>query len=342
MELKNKYMIYIGVLTLLLVIFVRYKRKDEYKSGKKVFGMSYIENEPYFKKKMLTYRLLCMLLMISCIVSMADCFFLMARPYKKVVTEKESYSRDIILCLDISYSVDELNVELVETLKDTVNHLKGERFGIVIFNSSAVLLSPLTDDYNYIIDTLDQLKESINCRISSGTSNFDDDNWIYLSNYIMDGTLVGSDERGSSLIGDGLATSVYDFPDLDEEERTRIIIFSTDNEVEGTPIVTLNQAADICKENDVVVFGIGTAQMYDKNKAQMQAAVTKTGGTFYLQEESGTVQHIVDEIEKKGKHLVKGKTEIKEVEFVEVPVAILLCSVFFMMLLVKLMKISAQ
>ena len=317
MELRNGYMIFIGIAVLLLVIFVKRKKKDNYNGGKKVFGMSYIENEPYFKKKMFTYRMLCTLLIISCIVSMAACFLLMARPYKKVVNEKEAYSRDIILCLDISYSVDELNLELVENLKDTVKNLKGERFGIVIFNSSAVLLSPLTDDYDYIIDTLDLLKKSINSRVSSNDNfNFDDDNWLYLNNYLIDGTLVGADERGSSLIGDGLATTVYDFPDLEDKDRTRVIIFSTDNDLEGTPIVTLDEAADICKENNVVVYGIGTSQMYDDNKAEMESAVKKTGGTFYLQEESGTVKHIVEEIEKKGKNLVKGGTQIQEVEIV--------------------------
>lgn len=334
MELRNGYMIFIGIAVLLLVIFVKRKKKDNYNGGKKVFGMSYIENEPYFKKKMFTYRMLCTLLIISCIVSMAACFLLMARPYKKVVNEKEAYSRDIILCLDISYSVDELNLELVENLKDTVKNLKGERFGIVIFNSSAVLLSPLTDDYDYIIDTLDLLKKSINSRVSSNDNfNFDDDNWLYLNNYLIDGTLVGADERGSSLIGDGLATTVYDFPDLEDKDRTRVIIFSTDNDLEGTPIVTLDEAADICKENNVVVYGIETSQMYDDNKAEMESAVKKTGGTFYLQEESGTVKHIVEEIEKKGKNLVKGGTQIQEVEIVKVPVAILIFSVFFMLVL---------
>lgn len=336
MELRNGYMIYIGIIVLLLVIFVRRRKKHSYNGGKKVFGMSYIENEPYYRKKKLTYQVLCTLLIISCIVSMAACFLLMARPYKKMVNEKEAYSRDIILCLDISYSVDELNLELVENLKTTVNNLKGERFGIVIFNASAVLLSPLTDDYDYVLDTLDQLKQSIHSRISSDNSNsydLDEENWIYLNNYIINGTLVGSDERGSSLIGDGLATTVYDFPDLEDKNRTRVVILSSDNELEGTPIVTLNQAADICKENNVVVYGIGTAQMYDDKKAEMKAAVTKTGGTFYLQEESGTVKHIVEEIEKKGKNLVKGGTEIQEVELVEIPVAVLIFSVFFILLL---------
>lgn len=334
-------MLYIGALVLLLLLLVHPRRKDNYKGGKKIMGMAYIEHEPYFKKKIIAYRILCTLLIVSCIGAIAASFLLAARPYKKVVTEKETYSRDIILCLDISYSVDELNLELIKNLKDTVSNLKGERFGIVIFNSSAVLLSPLTDDYDYIIDTLDQLKESIDCRLSTNTYDTFDDNWLYLNSYITDGTLIGSEERGSSLIGDGLATSVYDFPDL-EEERTRIIIFSTDNDLEGTPIVTLSQAANICKENHVVVYGIGTNQMSEENKKEMEAAVTKTGGTLYLQEESGTVKHIVEEIEKEGRNLVKGKTEIQEVELPKIPMVILFGSVFLMMLLIKLIKLSAR
>lgn len=336
MELKNEWMIYIGALVLLIVFFVHLKPKDNYKSGKKIIGMSYIAKEPYFKKKIFLYRILYILLIIFSIGAMAASFLLAARPYKKIIAEKETYSRDIILCLDISYSVDELNMELVDNLKDTVNNLQGERFGIVIFNSSAVMLSPLTNDYDYIIDTLDQLKKSINLRLSDDMYNIDSDNWLYQSSYIIDGTLTGSDERGSSLIGDGLATSVYNFPNLDEE-RTRIIIFSTDNELEGTPIVTLDQAADICKKNNVVVYGIGTERMLESNKEEMKSAVTKTGGTFYLQEESGTMQHIVKEIEKESKYLVKGTPEVQEVELVEVPFVFLLCSVFLMILFRKFM-----
>lgn len=335
MEIKNKWILCIGTLVLLLLIFIRHKQKDSFKSGKKITGMSYIENEPYYKKTVHTYRILNRLLTLSCIVAMAFSLLLAARPYKKVITEKENYSRDIILCLDISYSVDALNLELVKNLKETVNQLKGERFGIVIFNTSAVMLSPLTDDYAYIIDTLSQLEESLRQRNADGTYNMDSDNWLYQSSYIMDGTLTGNEERGSSLIGDGLASSVYNFSDL-EEERSRSIIFSTDNDLEGTPLVTLSQAADICKANHVTVYGIGTKEMFDENKAEMKAAVTKTGGTFYLQEESGTVQNIVKNIEKESKHLVKGKTEIREVELVELPAILLFCSVFFMFLLMKL------
>jgi len=340
MELKYAFMIPVGAMVLIVLLLLRRKRKNSYAGGTKIWNLSLLKQEPYFKRKVATYRILRTLAALSCIVAIAATFVLAAQPYKKITTEKETYSRDILLCLDISYSVDALNLELVDTLKDTVNQMKGERFGIVIFNSSAVLLSPLTDDYNYILETLDQLKNSLLYRLSiseddySIDSTLELDNWLYLDNYIIEGTLVGSEERGSSLIGDGLATSVYDFPDL-EEERTRIVIFSTDNELEGTPIVTLDQAATLCKEKHVVVYGIGTSEMLDKNKTEMQAAMTKTGGKFYLQEESGTVSDIVKNIEKEGKSLVKGAKEVQEIPLVEMPALLLFSSVFLMSICMK-------
>ena len=336
-------MIVVGIVILLLVIFLGKKSYKEYKDGKKFVGMSYIEDEPYFKKKVRTYGILCKLLVGFTIIAIGVSFLLLARPYKKQVVDKEKYNRDIILCLDISYSVDELNLELVDNLKETVNSLKGERFGIMIFNCSAVMLSPLTDDYEYIINTLDELKKSIAYRLDEGEAAdmLDNENWFYLNSYIEEGTLGGNEDRGSSLIGDGLATSVYNFPNL-EEERTRIVILSTDNDLQGTPLVTLSQAADLCIKNNVVVYGIGTNEMLKEDIEEMEAAVLKTGGSFYLQEKSGTVDQIVQEIEKKGKNLVKGKKEIREVELVEIPAIVLFGSIFLMLLFMKITKVSEQ
>ena len=50
----------------------------------------------------------------------------------------------------------------------------------------------------------------------------------------------------------------------------------------------------------------------------------------------------LENIEKESKHLIKGKTEIHEVELVELPAVFLFCSVFFMFLLMKLTGISAK
>ncbi len=340
MELKNQFVLYIGIavfVLLFILLFIKMNKKENYKGGKKVANTLYTKDDPYFKKKMLTYRILSGLLIAACVMGVGVSLFMLARPYKTKMVDKEKYSRDIILCIDVSTSVDYLNKNLVEELKETVNNLKGERFGIVIFNASPVLISPLTDDYEFIIEQLDLIEKSLDMRIEFSESGDLPDNWLYLDEYISGGTLVGAEERGSSLIGDGLAASVYDFSDL-EEERTRIIIFATDNDIQGTPIVTLDEAADICKENNVTVFGVGTKEMTDANKQSMQEAVVKTGGVFYLEEESGTFGQIVSEIEKKSKNLVKGSAEIQEIEIVELPFILLLLSVMTMIVLTKIMK----
>lgn len=343
MELKNAYMIYIGIAVVLLLVimfFFKFSKKENYKGGKKVACALYTKDDVYFKKRLLQYRILSALLMGACMIGIFVSFILLARPYKTKVVDKERYSRDIILCLDVSTSVDYLNKNIVSELQETVNNLQGERVGIVIFNSSAALLAPLTDDYEYIIEQLDLIEQSLDMRLESElTDDIDElpDNWMYLSDYIYNGTLIGVEERGSSLIGDGLATSVYDFSDL-EEERTRIIIFSTDNDLQGTPIVTLDEAADICKDNNVTVYGVGTKEMLEADMRSMKAAVEKTGGKFYLEGESGTFSQIVSEIEKKSKSLVKDEQEIQEVETIELPFILLLFSVSAMIVLTKITK----
>ena len=233
-------------------------------------------------------------------------FLLMAKPYTSRRMQDEKYCRDIILCIDISTSVDYLNENLLDKLKKTVDELQGERFGIVIFNTSPVLLTPLTDDYEYVKDQLDLIAQ---CLKSRNEVNLDDAfssgyDWIYYQAYISSGTLIGNEQRGSSLIGDGLAAAAIDFSDADKE-RTKVVIFSTDNDIQGTPVATLDEAADICVSNNVTVYGVGTKEMTPENKESMKNAVEKTGGKFYLEEESGSFGEIVSSIEKLSKNLVK-------------------------------------
>ena len=151
-----------------------------------------------------------------------------------------------MLCIDISTSVDYLNENLLEELKKTVDELHGERFGIVIFNTSPVLLSPLTDDYEFIKEQLDMIDKSLKVRNSEDDSDlYSTDlssmyDWLYYEGYITSGTLVGNEQRGSSLIGDGLAAAACDFSDKDKT-RTKIMIFSTDNDIQGNPVVSIKR-----------------------------------------------------------------------------------------------------
>lgn len=242
MELRYPWVLIILIITLLAIVFIKSRKSEEYKKGKKVANTKYVKNEQYYKNIVKKYKTYSYLIKGVSIITIIISFVLLARPSKEDVLNNPKYNRDIILCMDVSTSVSEVNKELVDKLKDTVKNLKGERFGISIFNTSSVLIVPLTDDYDYVISTLDKLKEAL-ATYGQGY-DYGKEDFLELRGYIQNGTLVGNEERGSSLIGDGLASSVYDFIDLDKDkERSRIIIFSTDNDLAGTPMVTLKDAA---------------------------------------------------------------------------------------------------
>ena len=333
MELKNQYVIIIGVVVLVVLLFGSFLKKKSYAGGKKISSMYGVENTEYFKRKMRMFRVIRAVATGSFIATIAISFLLLARPYTTLKENEEQYKRDIILCMDVSSSVDELNASLVEELKDTVKQLKGERFGIVIFNTSGVMLCPLTDDYEYVLTVLDDIHSSLTV-----DSSADEMEWMYNMHYIIVGTDVGDVERGSSLIGDGLATAACDFPDI-SEDRTRIVILSTDNQLDGTPIFSLDEAADLCSKKKITVYGIGTNLMADTDMESMKSTVEKTGGKFYLEEESGTVGSIVDSISKEAKSLVKGRVIVKEIPWIQVPIILLCISFTLQILSVKLLKI---
>lgn len=309
MAIKYHIVLYAGLaiaLFMLVFVFVKYKKTKEYAGGKKIAGLICQEDEAYFRKRKILYKTGLTATLICCVLVVVSAFMLMAKPYTSRRMQDEKYCRDIILCIDISTSVDYLNENLLDKLKKTVDELQGERFGIVIFNTSPVLLTPLTDDYEYVKDQLDLIAQ---CLKNRNEVNLDDAfssgyDWIYYQAYISSGTLIGNEQRGSSLIGDGLAAAAIDFSDADKE-RTKVVIFSTDNDIQGTPVATLDEAADICVSNNVTVYGVGTKEMTPENKKSMKNAVEKTGGKFYLEEESGSFGEIVSSIEKLSKNLVK-------------------------------------
>lgn len=341
MELKYQFLIYFGMMIVILLAvayFVTKRKKRDYKDGQKLALLTLLEEDPYYQRKKWIYRIVSTLLFVALLVGILAGFVLLARPYKTTTITEQKYSRDIILCIDISSSVDYLNKNIINELIHTVEEMKTERFGIVIFNTSPVLVSPLTDDYEYTIEQLQKIEKALAMRLRSVKPFFKmKDDYLYYSEFISGGTLVGHEERGSSLIGDGLASSVFYFS-KNKEERTKVVIFTTDNDLQGEPLVTLPQAASLCEKNDIVVYGVGTKEMYTDHMQEMKKAVESTGGSFYLEEESGSFEKIIEDIEKKSKSLVEGKQYVFDTEYPKMPFICLLCSYFVMLILMKYTK----
>lgn len=330
MELRYPILAIFLVIAIICYFILVRGKENKYKTGSKIANTWYLKNTDYYKKKIKEYKLVRYLICILFGICGISAVILLARLSKSDTIDNSQYNRDIFLCMDVSTSVNSLNLSLVENLKETVKQLHGERFGVSIFNTSSVTLVPLTDDYDYVNEVLEKLEKSF-----KDVNDYSDGNYIYyydddtLSSieYLIAGTNEGYETRGSSLIGDGLASCVYNFTNLEEDkDRTRIILFSTDNDLLGEPLVTLDKAAKISKEKKIKVFGIGTTSMKYNDELEFKQAVEQTGGKFY-QNSRQSVSNIVEDIEKTSKSLLKKQVEKRTVDIPQIPFIILLAGI---------------
>lgn len=325
MELIYPWMLYIGILVVIILavfLFIRFKRKDSYKKGKKVANTSLTEASPYYKKLWKQYKVFSISTLVALLITIATGFGLLSRPAEVETFSAELHNRDIFLCMDTSDSVDELNLEICNELRYVVKELKGERIGITIFNGKSVLLVPLTTDYNYVLETLDKLEASFKTSLSMSDWSYNFDAIDYESYYYKyEGTLA---DYGSSFIGDGLASCLYNFPDLEENsERTRMIIFTTDNDLNGTPHVTVEKAAELCQKHDVKVFAIAPDNIVDE--AIFQNAMEETDGGYYRLSESGSIDDMLSDIKKTGTSILNETETI----IMDKPQVLFVCLIVF-------------
>ncbi|WP_334152802.1 VWA domain-containing protein [Microbacterium sp.] len=216
-----------------------------------------------------------------------------ARPMSSQTIQPVNTSRDIMLCLDVSGSMSEVDVEVLSVFEELLEDFEGERIGLTIFNSSPVQIFPLTDDYDFIRGHLETMMQSF---------DYVDEipeHWV--------GTLNGN---GASLIGDGLAACTMGF-DRPDDQRSRSVIFATDNEINGASIVTLEEAAAFAASKDVRVFALNPVQGKDADvSAELTAAAEATGGAAFGLRDTTTVADIVDQVQEQEATELRGEAQI--------------------------------
>jgi Mg-chelatase subunit ChlD len=225
-----------------------------------------------------------------------------ARPARAETIAPETRSRDVVLCLDVSGSMYGVDGAVVKQFREIVGRFDGERVAMSWFNSSSVTLFPLTDDYEFIEDTLAPLErqfDSVNGNPDGGIWDTPDEDYPDQS-----GTLLG---EGSSLPGDGLASCLQLF-DHQDAERPRSVILATDNLVEGVPIFALSEAGAWAADAGVRVYALCPEDpsgygLFDDIWNDYQAAFDElkreaesTGGGYYTAGDSASVRRIVDGI----------------------------------------------
>ncbi|OCG76487.1 VWA domain-containing protein [Microbacterium sediminis] len=215
-----------------------------------------------------------------------------ARPMASQTIVPENTSRDIMLCLDVSGSMTEVDKEVLDVFLELVDGFEGERIGLTIFNASPVQVFPLTDDYAFVREHLRSMRESFEY------GDVTPEHW--------QGTLDGP---GASLIGDGLAACALRF-DHSDEERSRSIILATDNEVAGASVLTLQEAADYSASVGVRVFALNPIQDDGAVAQELVAAAEATGGAAYGLRGTTTVGDIVDRVQEQEATALRGEIEV--------------------------------
>ncbi len=326
MEMRYPLIPVIGIAVLVIGVILLHllpaSRKGSFRGGIRAANTDLAKSLPYYQKILRRRKMLVLALEAMLLLSALSGVLLLARPYRTQKVTNGVKRRDIFLCLDVSYSLYSLNYDLTDYLSDIVRELPGDRFGIVMFNTSPVVYVPMTDDYDYIEQRLDELREYFTMQ-KEFEENFRQYHYVsemtpeeyerYLDletrlSYFEAGTLVHNERRGSSLIGEGLASCLYSFPSIGDGTRTRAIIFATDNadSALAPEILRLPEACDLCRKNDVTVFGIFPdthnyyyyydASEYDKFREELSESVRKTGGDFYVESYDQTVSEIVSSI----------------------------------------------
>ncbi|HWS51993.1 MAG TPA: VWA domain-containing protein [Microbacterium sp.] len=233
-----------------------------------------------------------------------------ARPMTSQTIQPVNSSRDIMLCLDVSGSMSEVDVEVLTVFEELLEGFEGERIGLTIFNSSPVQIFPLTDDYDFIREHLQSIRESF---------DYVEDipeHWV--------GTLNGP---GASLIGDGLASCAMRFDHLDDE-RSRSIILATDNEVNGASIVTIEEAAAYSASKGVRVFALNPVEGKDTEVSEeLIRAAEATGGEAFALRATTTVADIITEVQEEAATELRGQAQVVWTDQPNLYIAVLLVGV---------------
>lgn len=317
------------------IIRMRKSIKDKDKKHFRGYSTMWIASElPKYKRRLALYILLKIMGFVGLATSLLSSAYLIGRPSFNKKIDAGVKRRDIYLCLDVSYSLYELNADFVENLEDVVRGLEGDRVGISIFNTSTVEFMPLTTDMDFTIDKLEELKEyfvlqkkymkmrddnDFNGMTGEQFSAFLDSMTEDEYNEFMDmldkldvidrPVTLDNETKGSSLIGEGLASCLFNFPSLEDSERTRVIIMVSDNAQSDNapPTIELAEAADMCKDNDVAVFGIfppkdalrelEAGQNFDNLSTDMRQNIRKTGGEFYVVGSDFDTEDVIKQIQ---------------------------------------------
>ena len=312
MEFKLMYpkIIIYSIAIAYIIILVVWRKRKRYRKGVLVANTSYLKKSFYYRLLLGKYHIYNLLIKVVCMLLIVVTAFVSARIYHEDKFEEKHDNRDIILCMDTSGSMTKLNASISASLKNLVDKLTDERFGIVVFDNSALSLVPLNTDYVYTSGVLESISGNKSPTSKNEKTEMVNDGTI--GSLISIGTHMGI---GSSIIGDGIASCASSFKK--DEDRTKILILTTDNQLAGSPLITVKEAAEYCRDNGIKIYAIGASDINPNDRVGLEEAANISGGKYFDFKNMDTDQ-IVNEISKLNKTSIVTKTYVLSKDFPEI------------------------
>ena len=264
----------IGLISAVAIAVIRSRRVDVKKSEKPFKPLANTEaiyNLSEYKTAKRKYHRMLVLLVFVLLAGIGATSVLAARPASVEVAKPLYENRDIMLCLDTSGSMSSYITDILKYYSDAIKSFEGQRIGLTIFDGVYMTISPLSDDYDVLSEML---------------LDFSENPLDYF------GALF-SVEQSTSEIGAGLVGCVNSFDKLGSEDRSRSIIFSTDNIAADDQVVSLLEAAQYAKQYGITVYGMSTSDfrpqaVIDSGESasnsptrEFQESMLLTGGAYY-------------------------------------------------------------
>jgi Ca-activated chloride channel family protein len=282
------------LVVVLLALWVRRWRHPRAEDAAYVAHAERLAALPRYRTLVRTRMVFGALTTAATLVAVVGAIILAGRVEQTQTSQQDETARDIMLCLDASGSMAEYNVEVLQEMQDIVEQLGGERIGLAIWSKATITVFPLTDDYDFAQEQL-RVAETAFDGLDSWIIEDDDRKEYY--DFIAGTQRLDGKETVVSQIGDGLASCVQRFGDL-QEDRGRAVILASDNEPYGKGVFTLDEASEYAIDHEVVVHGIG-AEGYEDDAdelEELQEAVEQTGGIYGEVDDGESADEIVAQI----------------------------------------------
>jgi hypothetical protein len=261
-------------------------------------------------------------------VTIVGAAILAARPAQIIQTNERVSSRDIVLCLDVSGSTLAHDKEILLTYQSVISGFTGERIALSIFNSTSRVVFPLTNDYNLVNDKINEaLKVLEPIKQDTDLSTIPQSKARDIL-YFLTGTTSKTDS--ASLIGDGLINCALQFDETADTQRSRSIIFATDNILSGSPIFSLTEAVDFATtKRNATIYGIYSGQSNmegEENEQNMKNTILENAGLYFFAKNSNIIPTIVNEISKKQQTELNPEAKVAILDYPQLILYVLIVS----------------